>query len=361
MNELNFIFVWLAGFLILSNVTDLTVLENVDGKMVRRWRKGAAFLVFLPIFWIACFGTPRGDTWLYISNFKEFPSDWEGLLQRLSGLESGYSFDVFQFVIKKIFGNNINVFRVLIALIHSIPIIAVYRKYSENYLMSMFIFVASAIHVSWMMNGLRQFMAAALIFAATPLLIKKKYFILIAIILFAATIHVSALIMLPVIFIVQGNAWNEKTIAYIVIVLIAMYALDKYTGLANLMLEGTEFQGAVEQWREWGDNGTNPVRVLVNAIPMILALIGKTQVEQENDRTLNIYVNMSVITTGLYLVSMVTSGIMIGRLPIYISLYNLILLPNLIPKVFTKDSIKIVNILMIGSYMAYYFIEMRGY
>ena len=357
MNELNFIFVWLAGWLVLSTVTDFTVWENVNGKMVRRWSKGAAFLVFLPIFLIACLGRPRSDTWLYISIFENFTTDWGELINNLIHAESGQSFQLLQFFIKKIFGNNVVVFRILLALIHTIPVVIICRKYSESYLMTMFLFVASALHVSWMMNGIRQFIAAVIIFAATPLLLKKKYLPLVMVILFATTFHVSAILMLPVVFIVQGKAWNEKTIFYIIVALIAMYVFNTYTGAMDFMLQGTEFEGAVENWQALGDDGTNPIRVFVNAIPMLLAFLGRNHIRQENDQMLNICVNMSVITTGLYLISMVTSGIMIGRLPIYTSLYNLILLPNLIPKMFTESSVRMVRLLMVGFYMIYYMVE----
>ena len=41
---------------------------------------------------------------------------------------------------------------------------------------------------------------------------KKKYIPLIAIILLGATFHASALLMIPIIFIVQGKAWNKKSV-----------------------------------------------------------------------------------------------------------------------------------------------------
>ena len=357
MNELNFIFVWLAGFLVLSNVTDLTVWENVNGKTVRRWSVWAAVLLFLPIFWIACFGTPRSDTWLYISSFENFSSNWGDLLESIKTAESGQAFAILQFVVKRFFGNNVMAYRVILALIHSIPLIFIFRKYSESYLMTIFLFIASGCHAGWMMNGIRQFIAVVIIIGATPLLLKRKYLQMIFIVLFASTFHVTALLMLPVIFIVQGKAWNEKTIFYIIVALIAMYLFDTYTGLMDFMLQGTEFEGAVDNWQVLGDDGTNPVRVFVNAIPMLLAFLGRNHIRQEKDQMLNICVNMSVITTGLYLISMVTSGIMIGRLPIYTSLYNFILLPNLIPKMFTESSARMVRLMTIGFYMLYYMIE----
>ena len=357
MNELNFIFVWLAGFYVLTNLTDVTVVENVNGKRVRRWNVWMAVLVFLPIFLIACLGTPRSDTWLYISGFENLPTDWGEIINNLKSAESGQGFILFEFLIKCSFGESVEAFRIAIALLHSIPIILVYRKYSESYLMTMFLFVSGAFHIGWMMNGMRQFIAVTIIFAATPLLLQKKYCHLLIFILIASMFHITALLMIPVVFIVQGKAWNEKTIFYIVMALLAMYVFDTYTGVMDFMLEGTEFEGAVQQWQALGDDGTNPIRVLVNTIPMLLAFLGKQHIRQENDPVLNICVNMSVITTGLYLISMVTSGIMVGRLPIYTNLYNLILLPNLIPKMFTKNSERVVKLLMVGFYMMYYMAE----
>ena len=67
---------------------------------------------------------------------------------------------------------------------------------------------------------------------------------------------------------------------------------------------------------------------------------------------------MSVITVGLNLVAMVTSGILMGRMAIYTSLYSFIIMPYLIRNAFTKDSQKLVNILMIVLYFIYYCFEM---
>lgn len=357
MNELNFIFVWLAGWLVLSNMTNFTIIENVNGKYERRWGIAAAFLVFLPIFWIACMGTPRSDTWLYISSFERFPTEWSDGLEKILQAESGQAYDILQLLIKKIFGNNVVVFRIILALIHSIPLVMVFRKYSESYLMSIFLFVATACHTGWMMNGIRQFIAVVIILAATPLMIQRRLGVVALIVLFASTFHFSALLMLPVIFIVQGRAWNKKTIFYIVVALLAMYVFDNYTGVMDFMLQGTEYEGAVQNWQALGDDGTNPIRVFVHAIPMLLALLGRNHIKYENDIMLNICVNMSIVTTGLYLISMVTSGIMVGRLPIYTSLYNLILLPNLIPKMFTESSNRMIRLMMIVFYLIFYMVE----
>ena len=240
----------------------------------------------------------------------------------------------------------------------SIPIILILRYYSSDYIMSMFLFVATAFYVGWMMNGLRQFTAAAIIFAATPLLVKKKYVPLIIVILLASTIHNTALIMLPVIFIVQGQAWNRKTVIFIIAAIIAMYVFGNNTSLFDSAIEGVGLNYSITAAHESGDTGTSFFRVLVNMVPMIIALVFRKKIDV-NNKFINICVNMSVITSGLYLISMVTSGILIGRLPVYTALYDLILLPYLVKNVFNEHDSKIVSIAMVVLYIIYYWYQMH--
>lgn len=49
---------------------------------------------------------------------------------------------------------------------------------------------------------------------------------------------------------------------------------------------------------------------------------------------------MSIVSASIYLVSMFTSGIFIGRLPIYCSLYSYVLLPWEIKHLFNEKTDK---------------------
>lgn len=51
--------------------------------------------------------------------------------------------------------------------------------------------------------------------------------------------------------------------------------------------------------------------------------------------------------------------IYIGRLPIYCSLYNYILLPWIIDRVFEKRSVKLVMLIAMACYMVYYYYQMH--
>lgn len=361
MNLYYFIFIWIVIMALLSQIKDVTRETIVEEEKVYRWRLGMATLAFAPVIYLAAFTTPRSDTALYMSIYRNLPTSLYGLLANLTVAESGQGFIIFEWVIKNISGGSEWIFRLLLALLHSLPVLYVFRKYSDDFILSLYLFVATGCHIGWMMNGLRQFLAVSIIMAATPLMLKKKYIPLIAVIFLAIAIHSSAILMLPVVFIVQGKAWNRKTLFFIFASILMMYLFSRYTSLLDNLLANTEYAGAMTSAAEMGDDGTNPIRVLVNSIPMLMALVGRKYLIDEDNVLINLCINMSVITTGLYLVSMVTSGIMFGRLPIYTSLYNCILLPFLIKRIFTKDSAKFLTILMIILYFAYYLYAYRGF
>lgn len=355
MNVYIFIPIWIGIMAVVAASNQkLTKKRIVSGAEINQTNIIFAIITFLPIFFTVSMGDVFVDVWNYMEGYKQISTsfadiDWSG---------KGPGFKVIEVIIKRIFGNNADIFRIIIALMQSIPIVLVFRYYSSDYLMSMFLFVATAIYISWMMNGLRQFTAATIIFAATPLLVKKKYVPLIIVILLASTIHNTALIMLPVILIVQGQAWNRKTVIFIIAAIIAMYVFGNNTSLFDSAIEGVGLNYSITEAHASGDTGTSFFRVLVNMVPMIIALIFRKKIDV-NNKFINICVNMSVITSGLYLISMVTSGVLIGRLPVYTTLYNMILLPYLVKNVFDEHDSKIVTIAMVVLYIFYYWYQMH--
>ena len=175
-----YIFIWL--FLIggVVNITQLYNIEkNENNIVVKRWISLMAVVLFFPVFWNACIVTPVNDVPIYI---------------------------VLEWIIKCIFHGDVTAFRICLALIHSVPVIYIFRKYCEQYWIGIYLFVASACPMAWMMNGMRQFVAVVIIFSALPLMIRKEYMKVILLVILATTFHMSAIIMLPIVFIVQGKA-----------------------------------------------------------------------------------------------------------------------------------------------------------
>ena len=231
-----------------------------------------------------------------------------------------------------------------------------YQKYSCSFAWSIFLFVISTDAYQWLFNGMRQFIPAAVLFACMGLILKKKYIPLIIIILLVSTVHLSALLMIPCIFIVQGKPWNKKTMLFLVAVVIIILFVDRFTDILETLLANTQYDDVTEQFQY--DDGTNLLRVLVYSVPPVLALIGRKQIEKIDSPIINLSINMSIISMGIYIVSMFTSGIYIGRLPIYFSLYNYILLPWELDNLFTKRSAILLKIAMVGFYAVFCYYQM---
>lgn len=296
--------------------------ERVLGKTEYRWSWEAALLLVIPYIVAATFRTDAmvGDTASYRRWFLSMPttiSEWPGVLSEVTK-DKGFS--VLLLLLRLIFRNADIMFFLVIALFQILVVAMVCRKYSCDYWMSIFMFIATTDYISWVNNGLRQFVAVTIIFAATDLMLEKKYIPTIVLILLASTIHGSALLMLPIVFIIQGKPWNKKTILLVLASIVALYFADQFTNILDNLLSDTAYTNMVSDWQEWNDDGTNPLRVLVYSMPTILSLIGLKYIKAEDDPVINLATNASLVSTALYIVSMGTSGIFMGRLPIYVSM-----------------------------------------
>ena len=66
---------------------------------------------------------------------------------------------------------------------------------------------------------------------------------------------------------------------------------------------------------------------------------------------------MSIVSTSLWVIAMATSGIFMGRLPVYAGMFNYVLLPFEIETIFDRRSARAVTIFMCVCYLAFYFYQ----
>lgn len=337
--------------------------ENVFGIQEQRWYLLPAIVLVIPLIVWAGFrsaNTPCFDTSVYQALFSDAPRQLSQLPEYLDTITKDKGFSVLTVLIKCIVGNSPELYFLILAIFQMLCVALVFRKYSCDYWFSTFVFVASTEYISWMHNSIRQFTAVALVFAAAPFIFKKKYVPAIVIILIASTIHGSALLMLPVIFIVQGRVLNKKTIACVIAVVIALLFVSQFTNLLDTLLSDTQYQNVVSDWQSFSDDGTSPLRALVYSIPAILVLLGWKYIRNEENPVIQIAANASIITAALSWLSTATSGIFIGRLPIWTGLYAAgILLPWEINNFFTKESARLVKCVAIICYIVFFYYQMH--
>lgn len=326
------------------------------GKKELRWNWLPAALLVLPlVIWAAWRGNGFGDTRVYRARFFIVPTTLSEMGSYVWGQSKDRGFALIEVVFKSLISHSDIAFFFFIAAIQIGCLLCVYRKYSKNYWLSIFLFVASTDYLSWMHNGMRQFLAVTLIFACLPLMVKKHYLAMAVVVLLASQIHLSALVVLPFLFIVNGRAWNVRTLLFIVGVIVSIFFLDQVTGFITNTMEDTAYSGNIEIFLE--DDGTNIFRVLFYSVPAVMSLAFRRFIVAEDDPLIDICVNLSVVAAGFYVFSFFTSGILIGRLPIFFSLANYIVIPWMLEKVFDRDSALAVEVGFIATYMAFFYYQ----
>ena len=349
--------VWVIFAGVLANSGGMMHRERVLGREERRATWVYALIVMLPLIFLAGMRSSYFvDTYGYVKGYLALPDLFSEKMAYIQSLTKDAGFYTFEVLVSMIAPGRARVFLMLVAIIQGFCIMKTYRRYSEDYWFAIFVFVATTDIYSWMYNGIRQFMAVALIFGASGWIFRKKYIRAILAICFASLFHKSALMMIPVIFFVQGKPWNWKMLLILAGTLVAMRFSSSFTRLLDSALVDTQYSTVVSDWTRWGDDGTNPLRALVYSVPTIISLFCRKKIQQSGDRVIQVACNMGIVTTALYLVSMVTSGIFMGRQPIYCSLYaNGILLPWELKHVCGKT----VRTVAILCYMLFFFVQMR--
>ena len=353
---------WFALMAIISTKESVIRKEIVLGKEETRFHPWFALLVIAPVIIWAGFRSGAGyvDTNAYIRMYAKIPTGISDLFHYITVVQTkDPGFSIYLAIIKKLFGSSYTPFLFISALIQGLAVTFFFRKYSSQFMISMFIFIASTEYFSWMFNGQRQFLAVAIALIAFRFLFEKKYIPYVLLILLASTIHLTAIILLPVAFIVNSRPWSIRVFIVLGIAIFALIATNQFTDFLNSSLQDTQYSDSVEYWQQEHFGGTNPIRVLVQIVPTVIAFVARRKLAENSNRLIDISINMSVVSTAIWLVSMVTSGIHIGRLPIYVSLFNNILLPYEIQILFNEKDQRIVKIAMVVLYLAYSYYQLH--
>ena len=332
---------------------------NVHGVIEERWTILATIGLVLPY---AIWAGTRGnfaDTNAYRKMFIEAPAQLSDLVTYTVKIDKDKGFSAFIVLFKSFISDSHVLFFSAVAFFQMFCVAYIFRKYSRDFWITFFLFITSSSYLSWMFNGMRQFIAVCFCLLATRYVLDKNYLKSIILVIIASQFHGTAWIMLIVFFIAQGQAWNKKTLFFILLTILAVFYIGNFTNLLNDVLAGTQYGDMMSSdiWAQ--DDGTNIIRVMVNAVPAVLSFLGRKIIQKENNSLINLCTNMSIIGTGIYLISMVTSGIFIGRMPIYMMMYSYILLPWEIENFFTTKSKRIVYIMMMCGYLGYFYYQMH--
>lgn len=351
-----FMLVWVIIWAIMSQMVARQVC--IGNKVYeKRANLFMAIMTFSVIIFFAGLRSGIADTYAYIKMFDAYPL-WEGAYEFITNPDAREpGFRIFSILIKTYISQDYHVWLFIIAIISGICIMYPLYNYSCNYGISVFLFMVSC-QFTWMLNGMRQFLVACILFACTPIILNKKPLPYIIIVLIMSTIHQSALVMIPAYFIVNSEPWSKRAMIFVGVIILAILFTSQFASLLDRFVENSDYASSMNEFKET-DDGTSIIRILVESVPIVMALLYRNKIKDRLTPIIKISINMSLISSGLYIISRIArSGIMLGRLPIYFSLYNMILLPWLIKNIFEKKERRLVNYGMIICYLGFFYYQM---
>lgn len=329
----------------------------IQGRVERRWYWVTVIMLVLPyILWTGYRGY-YVDTGAYIQHFKQMPSTLSAIPNVIESYDDWGFFSMIV-VLKSLGVQSYETFFLILAAFHIWCMFYIFRLYSSDLWISFFMFIASTDYMSWMQNGIRQFTAVCICFAAFELLMRKKYITYTIVVLIASTFHGSALLMLPFSYVMLGSALNKKSLLMIGAVVAMVPLMDVLMPFLKSVLADTQYNDVMTGEIWVNDDGTSMIRVLVYSVPALISLFGFRYIRGSKDRVANMCINASMITMSVYLVSAFTSGIYIGRIPIYTTLHGYVITPWLIDQIFEKLTARLIKFLLVVFYLAFFVFQM---
>jgi transmembrane protein EpsG len=332
----------LCSVFMFSLLARLTAKSTPIGPVYVAPNKVSTFIVISILVLVSGLENNIGDTVFYMYSYSTTQFTLDSVL-----FKADFGFNVLQILLQQI-SNNPQLLIFVVALITNVLILVVLYKYSKLFELSLFLYITTGMYLV-SMNGIRQFLAAAFLFAATKYIFDgnwKKYMI---VVLFAATIHQSALILIPIYYIVRRKAWTKQTYLLLAVAMVVVVGYGLFSQALFTVIKDTKYG----EYQNLETHGANFLRVIVTVIPLIIAYLGREKLRSLFPKS-DYIVNMCLINAVVMLIS--TQQWIFARFSIYFGLYNLILIPWII-KLFVPKHQKLVYYAIVVFYFIYYYYE----
>lgn len=261
--------------------------------------------------------------------------------------ESYGGFAFFQFVLKKYVSENPQVLILASSIFVNFIFVRFYAKYSKCFGLTIFSYLILGPYV-FSMAGIKQIMAMSLSLFAIENLLKKHYFKFFIWILIAMTFH-PYIICLAITPLFTENVWNKKMIVFLCVAVVGVANLDTLLNFAGMI--GKEY--SIEEMTSYT---VNPMRVVVEIIPVIFSWVGRRKINSKNDKILYLGINMMIIAAFMISLGLLYNPIYFGRIGTYFSILNAIVIPMMLNVIYYRDVNREMYILAYYVFYCIYFI-----
>ena len=280
----------------------------------------------------------------------------------VSASSPGFNFVMVMF--KKFISSDYHAWFAFLAIFQSGAIVSLYYRYSCDFFMSMYLFIASTSFL-WLMGGIRQLTAVCFILYFYRFVIERKMIAFAIVVYIAYTIHDTAVLWIPIYFIVKFKPFSVRIWICVFITLVAFFFITQFTSLLDASFEGTAYEGYGSNMINYDpdhtgniDDGVNPIRMLISAVPPAIALWRWKYIKDRTNPMIDVSINLGTAAAGVNLLGVVTSGILVGRIPIYFTPVNFIVIPWLMKYALSGKVQKVVIAACYILYFVYFIFDM---
>ena len=320
-----------------------TLLSRISYKKTKIFGILFLILVILVLILVSGLRNGIGDTVFYMHSYRRLAEN-----PNLFKFDGDFALNLLSLALIKI-STDPQILIFTVAFITNLLNVIMFNKYRSYLELQVYIYITSGYYMVTM-NGIRQCLAAAMLFTCTQFVVKGdfiKYFICVLLI---STFHESVLMMLPIYFIVRQDAWSNKMIIFIGLAVIAVLGYNIISPIIFKALQSTSYGN----YADFNEGGSSVMRTIVNAVPVILAFFKRNDLKAKWPEG-NIFVNMSII--NLIFVAFGMFNWIFNRFTLYLQLYNFILIPYLINHCFKGKEKRVIYFAVLFCYFIFFFYE----
>ena len=207
-------------------------------------------------------------------------------------------------------------------------IVYVIYQNSTNYVLSVFLLIAGMYYFD-LFNGMRQMISTAIMFAAYPLIKKKKWIWLIVLTIVSAQFHASAYIIFAAF--VFSYYIKPKSLGTILLVSAFLFIFLQFESfskhLVDFLISSESNYANYETTLSQTDMGANILRFGLTAVPAILSIVFWRYLKLQG-KDAEILVNLSVINSCFMLIA--TKNWVFARFCMFFGIYNILLWPRIL-------------------------------
>ena len=224
------------------------------------------------------------------------------------------------------------------------------RKYTDDFVFSIFLFFALGPYVSHL-SAMKQWLAIAILTYAIEALIKKRYLLYFILVFIAVLFHTYAIffVILPL-FVCKP--WTFVTYLTIVAVIFALFFFES---AITAFLSAADSAGKhVSEEVVLDGGGINLFRLAVYAVPVIISFAFIEHTPDLYDTPNSIFMNMSILSFFIMSLGIFHAANLFGRSAMYFVIGTVIILPSLIKEIFDKIATRFINLSAFICYLGFF-------